>query len=158
MKWNSQGSLRKNHAQFPLVLVFDLGISKGCQKIFGEFQGCKLVFSGISWESDKYNFQNSLSSTPCLDFFWKSPVSGKTDATVSTSNFLIQPLVTTFHSFLYVQIYFRTFRIAITPTWNNYFNITNISITLYLSQMKQICGSHYFFCLFTNPANCALST
>ena len=68
----------------------------------------------------------------------------KQEKTASTSNFLIQPLLTTAQSFLYVQIRFRTFRIAITPSLNNYYNITNIPTTLYLSQMKRISCSHYF--------------
>ena len=34
---------------------------------------------------------------------------------VSTSNFLIQPLLTTVHAFLYVHILLRPFKIAIRP-------------------------------------------
>ena len=34
--------------EFPWVLVFDLGIFKECQAILQNFQGSKLVFTGIS--------------------------------------------------------------------------------------------------------------
>ena len=34
--------------EIPWVLLFDLGISEGCHKIVLNFQGWKLVFSGIS--------------------------------------------------------------------------------------------------------------
>ena len=63
---------------------------------------------------------------------------------VSTSNFLIQSLLTTVHSFLYAQTHYGTFRIAITPSWNNCYNITNIPTKLYQSQMKPISGSFHF--------------
>ena len=56
----------------------------------------------------------------------------KTYATVSTSNFLIQPLLATVHSFLYVHFRFRKFRIAISiakPNRNNYYNTTKVSTT-----------------------------
>ena len=32
-KWNFQGCSRKTHVEFPWVLVFGLGISKGCHTI-----------------------------------------------------------------------------------------------------------------------------
>ena len=64
---------------------------------------------------------------------------------------MILPLLTTVHSFLYVHIRFRTFRIAIKPNWNNYYNISNAPTTLYLSLMKRISGSHYFLDMFINP-------
>ena len=80
----------------------------------------------------------------------KSRISVKTYVTVSSRNFLILPLLNTVHSFLYVDICFRTFRIVIKPNCNNYYNIPNVPITLYLSQMKQISGSHHFLDLFTN--------
>ena len=38
----------KTHAEFPWVLVFEFGISKGCHTILLNFQESKLVFSGIS--------------------------------------------------------------------------------------------------------------
>ena len=38
--------------------------------------------------------------------------------------------ITTVYSFLYVQLYFRTFRIDITPGWNNYYNLTNVPTKL----------------------------
>ena len=59
-------------------------------------------------------------------------ISVKTYATVSTRNFLIPALLTTVHSFLYVHIRFRTFRIAIRLNWNNYYNITNITPEYYI--------------------------
>ena len=62
---------------------------------------------------------------------------------------MILPLLTTVHYFLYVHIRFRTFKIAIKPNWNSYYNISNVPTTLYLSQMKRICGSHYFLDLLT---------
>ena len=57
---------------------------------------------------------------------------------------MIQPLLTTVHYFLYVQIRFRTFRIATTPSWNNRNNITNVPTKLYPSQTKRISVSHHF--------------
>ena len=45
-KWNLRRS-RKDHVEFPWVLVFHLGISKWCHTILPNFQGNKLVFSGI---------------------------------------------------------------------------------------------------------------
>ena len=60
---------------------------------------------------------------------------------------MIQPLLTTAHSFLYVHI---RFRIAIIPNWNNYYNITKVPTTLCLSQIKRISGSQYFLRLFAN--------
>ena len=51
---------------------------------------------------------------------------------------------------------FRTLRIAIKANWNNYYNISNVPTSLYLSQMKRDSGSHYFLDLFTNPTNCYL--
>ena len=56
----------------------------------------------------------------------------------------MQPLLTTIHYFLYVQSHFRAFRIAITPSWNNCCNITNVTTKLYQSQMKWISGSHLY--------------
>ena len=56
----------------------------------------------------------------------------------------------TVHSFLYVHIRFRTFKIAIRSNWNNNYNITNVPTTLYMSQMKGISGWHYFLHLVTN--------
>ena len=62
---------------------------------------------------------------------------------------MILPLLTTVHFFLYVHIRFRALRIAIKPNWNNYYNISNLPSTLYLSQMKLIFGSHHFLYLLT---------
>ena len=67
---------------------------------------------------------------------------------MSTSDFLIQQVITKVHSFLYVHIGFWTFRIDLRPNWNNYCNISNVPITLHVSQMKRISGSHYFIYLF----------
>ena len=64
-------------------------------------------------------------------------------------------ILTRVHSFFYVHIRFRKFRIAIRPNRSNYYNITNVPTTLYLSQMKQISGSHYFLHLFTNSNSCS---
>ena len=47
-KWNFQWCSRKSQVEFPWVLVFELGLSKGCHTILQNFQGWKLVFSGIS--------------------------------------------------------------------------------------------------------------
>ena len=47
-KWNFLGCSRKNNVEFPQVLVFDLGISKGCLTILQNFQAWKLVFCRIS--------------------------------------------------------------------------------------------------------------
>ena len=65
-------------------------------------------------------------------------ISVKTYATVPTRNFLILPLLTTAHYFLYVHIRFRTFRTVVKPNWNNYYtyyiipksNETDILLTL----------------------------
>ena len=38
-KWNFQGCCRKIHVEFPWVLVFELGILKGCHTILQNFQG-----------------------------------------------------------------------------------------------------------------------
>ena len=81
----------------------------------------------------------------------KTGILVKTYATVSSSgNFLIQRLLTTIHSFLYVRIRFRTFRIATRPNWNSYYNITNVPTKLYLSRMKRISGSYQFLHHFPN--------
>ena len=57
---------------------------------------------------------------------WLSKNGISVKVTVFTSNFLTKPLLTTVHFFLYVQIRFRTFRIAVTPSWNNCNNTTNV--------------------------------
>ena len=44
-KWKFQGNSRKSHVEFPLLLVFDLGISKACHTILQNFQGWKSSFS-----------------------------------------------------------------------------------------------------------------
>ena len=38
-KWNFQGYSSKTHLEFPWVLVFDLGIAKGCHTILQNFKG-----------------------------------------------------------------------------------------------------------------------
>ena len=47
--WNFQGRPRKNYVEFPGVLVFGLGISKGCNTNLHNFQGWSFDLSGISW-------------------------------------------------------------------------------------------------------------
>ena len=47
-KWDFQECSRKTHVHFLWILVFDFGSSKGCNTILLNFQGCKLIFSGIS--------------------------------------------------------------------------------------------------------------
>ena len=42
------GVLKKEHVEIPWVLVFDLGISKGCHKILQNFHGCSFVFFEFS--------------------------------------------------------------------------------------------------------------
>ena len=43
-----RGVKKKVHGEFPWVLAFDLEISKECHTVLQNFQGWKLVFSGIS--------------------------------------------------------------------------------------------------------------
>ena len=69
------------------------------------------------------------------------------------ADFLIQPLLTPVHRFLYLNIGFWILKIAIRPTWNNCYDITNYPARLHLSQMKRISGSHYFFHLSTNSTS-----
>ena len=78
-----QGCSIKALVDFPWtwVMVFDLGISKGCQcHTVSEIPGVKAIFCRIS--KDKVTnlkipggFQKAISSVPppCLDFFGKSP-------------------------------------------------------------------------------------
>ena len=66
------------HGSWAWVLVFDLGISKGCHRILLNFQRWKLFFSEISkGKVTTLNFpggfQKSISSTPMFVFFWNSP-------------------------------------------------------------------------------------
>ena len=102
-------------------------------------------------------------------FFYKSKdwlptnrISVKTYSTISTSIFLTQTLPTAVHSFLYVHIRFRTFTIAIRPTSNNFYDITNVPTTLYLSRRRRTsvffflpCWSSWF--LFTKQIITVLS-
>ena len=74
-KLNFQGCSRKAHVEFPWVLIFDFGVLKGCHTILQNFQGWKIVFSGIS-KGKVTNlkipggFQKSISSNhPVLIFF-----------------------------------------------------------------------------------------
>ena len=76
---------------------------------------------------------------------------------VSTRNLFVQPLLTTVHTFLYIYICFRTFRIAIRPNKNNYYNKTNVSTTFCVSQMKWIFWPTLLPSLFTNTTNCTIS-
>ena len=80
-KRNFQGWSRKNHVEFPWVLIFDLGISKGCHTVLQNYQGWKLVFSGISkvkvtnLKIPEFLFKKVyLQPPPRLDFFWNSPL------------------------------------------------------------------------------------
>ena len=58
---------RKSPVESPWVLVFDLGICKGCHTILQNFQGWKLVFSRISkgkvTNLKILSFQKSIFST-----------------------------------------------------------------------------------------------
>ena len=47
-KWNFQQWSRKNHAEFPSVLLFRLGISKSCLTTVWDIQRCSFTFSRIS--------------------------------------------------------------------------------------------------------------
>ena len=78
-KWNFQGCSRKTHVKFPLVLIFDFGISKECHTILQNFQGWKLVFSRIckgtvtnlkisGWGGGRVRKVYLQSSPSCLDF------------------------------------------------------------------------------------------
>ena len=67
---------------------------------------------------------------------------------VSTSNILIQPLLTTVHAFFYVHIHFRTSRIAISLTYLQY--VTWV-------KWNEFSGPHFFLRLFTNTTNCSVS-
>ena len=70
------GVTKKNHVEFPGVLVFSLGISKGCNTILENFQGWSFVLIGISRgkvKNEKFQggYQKSMSSNPpfpCLVF------------------------------------------------------------------------------------------
>ena len=52
--------------------------------------------------------------------------------------------------FILSFIRFLKFRMAIRPNWDNFYNMTNLPTTLHLSQMKQVSGSHYLLCPFTD--------
>ena len=81
-RWNFQGWSRKNHVECSRVLVFGVGISKGCNTILWNTQEWKFVFTGIS-KNKVTNlkipapgfFFKKISPQPpcCLDFFWNSP-------------------------------------------------------------------------------------
>ena len=67
------------YVEFPGVLVFGFGISKGCNSILHNFQGWSFDLSGIS--TDEVNkgkppgrFQKIMSSTSLFVFFWNSPL------------------------------------------------------------------------------------
>ena len=51
-KWNLQQWSRKIHVEFPSILVFPLGISKGCHTTLWNIQWWSFAFSRIS-KSDK---------------------------------------------------------------------------------------------------------
>ena len=71
----SKGVQGKTQMEFRWVLVFDIGISKGCHTILVNFQGWKLVFSGIfkgeitNLKFLEEGFQKSIFSTPPVWFF-----------------------------------------------------------------------------------------
>ena len=74
------GVIKKNYVKFPWLLVFDLGISKGCHKILQNFhQGWNLASSGIS-EGKVTNlkiprvFFKTIHPQPHLDCFWNKPM------------------------------------------------------------------------------------
>ena len=74
-KWSFQRWSRKNHVEFPWVLVFGYGTSKGCNIILQNFQGWSLVFSGISMvKVTKLKipgfFLSYVFSPPSPLFFW----------------------------------------------------------------------------------------
>ena len=84
--------------EFQWVLVFDLGISKGCHTILQNFCGWKLVFSGISegkvtnLKIPERGFQKSISSTPPVWIFsgisqWTGKFHSKSQITVLCDNF-----------------------------------------------------------------------
>ena len=77
-----QRQTRKINAEFPGVLVFCFGISKGSSTILWNFQEWSFVFSGISrgkvkkWKIPE-GFSKSMSSTllhPVWLFFWNRPM------------------------------------------------------------------------------------
>ena len=77
----SRHDQEKNSVEFPWVLVFDLGRSNGCDTIWWNFQGWSFILSGIS-KGKVTNLQipgvffkkKYVLNTPCLDFFWYSPI------------------------------------------------------------------------------------
>ena len=109
------------------------------------------IFKCYSFRCPKANFCFSssifsmISSALSLSHFLKKQelwlseniISMKTQATVSTSNFLI-PLLTTYNSF------FPLCTNSIQNILNSHNNITNVPTKLYLSQMTPISGSHHF--------------
>ena len=96
------------------------------------------------------------------DWLPTNRISVKTYSTISTSIFLTQTLPTAVHSLLYVHIRFRTFTIAMRPTSNNFYDITNVPTALYLSRRRRTpvffflpCWSSWF--LFTKQIITVLS-
>ena len=78
---STQGWPRKIYVEFPGVLVFGVRISKRCNVILHNFQGCSYDLSGISrgkvnkQKNSRGNFQKSMSlMPPTLFFFWNSPL------------------------------------------------------------------------------------
>ena len=65
MKWNFQQWSRKIHVEFPLVLVFCLGISKGCHTTLWNIQRWSFAFSRISKGLANPKMRR-------FDFFWNS--------------------------------------------------------------------------------------
>ena len=72
--------IKNNHVEFPWVLLFGLGIPKGCSTILWNFLRWSFVFSRIS--KDKVTnlkipgifWKKYVSTTPVWIFFWNSPI------------------------------------------------------------------------------------
>ena len=76
-EWNLH--LIKKIVEFTCVLVFGLGISKGCSTILWNFQRWSFVFSKISKTKVRNLkisgiFSKKYVNHPCLDLFWNSPM------------------------------------------------------------------------------------
>ena len=78
--WNFQGWPIKNYVEFPGVLVFGLGISKGYNAILHNFQGWSFDLSGIfrgkvnKWKipGREGGFEKVCLQAPLFVFFWNS--------------------------------------------------------------------------------------
>ena len=61
--------------------------------------------------------------------------------TILSTNYLIQPLLTSVHSYLYVHIRLRIFRMAIRPNWNNCYNPSKHLLVLKTSSAPLQCNN-----------------